>query len=811
MPTHQLRRLAALPSNRWVRLGFVALVLLLVGTSFYTSRLITQQQSFIRDMSRYDVTWQTSQAAYEYARLQIAVGVYLADEASRDADELQLRLDIVLNRTQLLESGEMGGFLVSHPEQRNIVREFRDRLELAQGIIDHISEKGAPGRLLRLLSPMNGPLVQLSAVAHDNSEFQSAKDLDRLERLYSIVTAVLVLLILSSFILVGVMVFRNRLLTLARDSVQTLNDDLQRSRHTLEATMTELQERNAILLDRDRTLHTQNVRFTAALNNMSQALLMVDTDQRLIVANSRFVSLFGLSPAVMRPGTHISRLAGLVRTAGRFGQTLITDVWKEQRRLVNAGLSGLFLCEDHEGRALSVSHRLMAEGGWVTTYEDVTERRQAEAKIQYMAHHDALTNLPNRRTFYERLNGKLARIPTNGASVAVHCIDLDFFKNVNDTLGHPAGDALLEACADRLRSCVRRSDLVARLGGDEFAILQAAATFDSAAELAQRVLHAIAQPYELGGRQAVVGASIGIALDPGGIAAQQLFTNADLALYSAKEGGRNTIRLFEAGMEAAHQARYSIEMDLRAGIQRQELELHYQPILDLGSERVSGYEALVRWRSPSRGLVMPGEFIGIAEATGLIGLIGEWVIRQACFDAANWLSPAKVAVNLSSIQFRTREVITYVRDALSESGLAPDRLELEITESIFLANDEKVLAILHELRELGAKTVLDDFGTGYSSLSYLRNFPFDKIKMDQSFIRDMGSQPDCLAIVDAVCSLAHTLGMRTTAEGVETEEQMQMLQAIGFDEVQGFLLGRPAPNGMIEPNLLQAELIESGP
>jgi diguanylate cyclase (GGDEF)-like protein len=452
----------------------------------------------------------------------------------------------------------------------------------------------------------------------------------------------------------------------------------------------------------------------------------------------------------------------------------------------------------------------MAEG-WVATYEDSTERRQAEAKIQYMAHHDALTNLPNRRTFYERLNGKLARIPTTGVSIAVHCIDLDFFKNVNDTLGHPAGDALLEACADRLRSCVRRGDLVARLGGDEFAILQAAATADSAVELAQRVLHAIAQPYELAGRQAVVGASIGIALDPGGIAAQQLFTNADLALYNAKEGGRNTIRMFEAGMEAAHQARYSIEIDLRTGLQRQELELHYQPIVDLGSERVSGYEALVRWRSPSRGLVMPGEFIGIAEATGLIGLIGEWVIRQACFDAANWLSPVKVAVNLSSMQLRTREVITYIRDALSESGLTPNRLELEITESVFLEHDNKVVAILHELRELGARTVLDDFGTGYSSLSYLRSFPFDKIKMDQSFIRDMGSQPDCLAIVDAVSGLARTLGMTTTAEGVETKEQMDKLRELGFDEVQGYLLGRPAPNDLIEPRAYLARDIHHRP
>ena len=806
MPTLQLRRLAALPSNKWVKLGFVTLVSLLVAISFYTSSLIAQQQSFIRDMSRYDVTWQTSQAAYEYARLQIAAGVYVTDEAHREADELQLRLDIVLNRTQLLTSGEMSGFLVSHPDQRDVVLQFRDRLELAQKIINHISEEGAPGRLLSLLAPMNGLLVQLSAVAHDNSESQSAKDLDRLERLYSIVTTVLVMLILSSFILVGVMLFRNHLLTLARDSVQSLNDDLQRSRNSLEGMMVELRERNEILSDRDRTLHTQNVRFNAALNNMSQALLMVDSEDRLIVANSRFVSLFGLDPTVMRPGTHVSRLAGLVRIAGRFGRALINDVWRKQRQLIDARLSGAILCEDHEGRALSVSHRLMAEGGWVTTYEDATERRQAEAKIQYMAHHDALTNLPNRRTFYERLNGRLTRIPTSGVSIAVHCIDLDFFKNVNDTLGHSAGDALLEACADRLRNCVRSSDLVARLGGDEFAILQAAATPDSAAELAQRVLQTMAQPYELAGRQAVVGASIGIALDPGGIAAQQLFTNADLALYNAKEGGRNTIRMFEAGMEAAHKARYSIEMDLRDGLQRQELELHYQPIFNLGNDRISGYEALVRWRSPSRGLVLPGEFIAIAETTGLIGLIGEWVIRQACFDAANWLNPVKVAVNLSPMQFRTREVITYVRDALSEFGLAPNRLELEITESMFLQNNEGVVATLHELRELGAETVLDDFGTGYSSLSYLRNFPFDKIKMDQSFIRDMDSRPDCLAIIDAVSALARKLGMTTTAEGVETQEQMDRLRELGVDEVQGYLLGRPAPNNLIEARIHSAEM-----
>ena len=430
----------------------------------------------------------------------------------------------------------------------------------------------------------------------------------------------------------------------------------------------------------------------------------------------------------------------------------------------------------------------------LTAVVDITEQRRAEARIAHMAHHDALTDLPNRVLFREKLETTLG-VNRSPDGLAVLCLDLDNFKNVNDTLGHPVGDKLLRAAAERLRSVVREGDLVARLGGDEFAIILGRIERpQQAGALAACLVEAVGAPYEIDGHSVIIGASVGIATAPGdGRASDQLLRNADMALYRAKKEGRGTFRFFEAAMDAQLQARRALELDLRKALPAGEFELHYQPLVDTATEQACGCEALLRWRHPERGLIAPGEFIPLAEEIGLIVPIGEWVLHEACAQATTWPPHIKIAVNLSPTQFRSGNLVETVRSALDASGLPADRLELEITETVLLHENEANLAVLRQLRGLGVHISMDDFGTGYSSLSYLRSFPFDKIKIDQSFVRGLGEDTDCLAIVRAVTGLGRNLGMTTTAEGVETVEQMDRLRAEGCTEVQGYLFSCPIP------------------
>jgi diguanylate cyclase (GGDEF)-like protein len=424
---------------------------------------------------------------------------------------------------------------------------------------------------------------------------------------------------------------------------------------------------------------------------------------------------------------------------------------------------------------------------------DVTERKQAEARIEHMAHHDALTGLPNRVLFHQRLGEALSRIGRGGGHLAVLCLDLDQFKSVNDTLGHPVGDALLKTVAQRLDHCVRDTDMVARLGGDEFAIILPMIDGPHDAEqTASRVIDVLGQPYEIQGHEVVVGASVGIAIAPGdGDAADVLLRNADMALYRAKGDGRGRFNFFEPEMDRRIQLRRTLELDLRKAFHNGEFELYYQPLINLDSGVVSGFEALLRWRHPERGMVSPAEFIPLAEEIGLITPLGEWVLRKACAEAMTWPADVKVAVNLSPVQFKSRNLVQAVVTALAYSRLPATRLELEITESVLLGETDANLAMLHQLRNLGVHISMDDFGTGYSSLSYLRSFPFDKIKIDKSFVRELAERPDCMAIIRAVVGLGTSLGIATTAEGVETQEQLDRLRAEGCTEVQGFLFSPP--------------------
>jgi diguanylate cyclase (GGDEF)-like protein/PAS domain S-box-containing protein len=445
------------------------------------------------------------------------------------------------------------------------------------------------------------------------------------------------------------------------------------------------------------------------------------------------------------------------------------------------------------------SRRLMVSDGEgappyvLGVVDDVTDRKAAEARIAQLAHYDALTNLPNRTLFREQLEKELTFV-RRGAQLAVLYLDLDHFKSINDTLGHPAGDELLKEAAERLRGCLRESDLIARLGGDEFAIVQTQLQNPKDAELlAQRLREAITgTPYDLGGHQTTTDLSIGIALAPGdGTEIDELIKRADMALYGAKAEGRANYRYYEPDMNARMKQRRGLEIDLRSALAHDELELHYQPLINLRTGNIVACEALLRWNHPQRGMISPMEFIPVAEETGLIGAIGEWVLKRACVEAMTWPSHISVAVNVSPVQFRNPALALTVVSVLAETGLPANRLELEITESVLMQNNDTTLATLHQLRDLGARISMDDFGTGYSSLSYLRSFPFDKIKIDRSFINDLSTGDEAVAIVRAILNLASSLKMTTTAEGVETAEQKRLLQATGCDEMQGYLFSRP--------------------
>jgi diguanylate cyclase (GGDEF)-like protein/PAS domain S-box-containing protein len=458
-----------------------------------------------------------------------------------------------------------------------------------------------------------------------------------------------------------------------------------------------------------------------------------------------------------------------------------------------------------EIHVLTFGRRVAFDGrdGYLVAVVDITERRKAEARIAHMAHHDGLTNLPNRDFYQDRLRQALER--SQPKRVAVLCVDLDLFKNVNDAFGHPMGDRLLKAVAERLRAEVRGDNVVARLGGDEFAIvLGSNVSPNEVSDFSDRLIRLLSDRYDIDGCELIVGASIGIALSPGdGDTCEELMRNADMALYRAKADGGGVHRFFEREMDRQAQKRRDMELDLRRAFANGEFELHYQPLVDIASDQISGFEALLRWKHPQKGMISPADFIPVAEDIGLIVALGEWVLREACTEAAKWPDGIKVAVNLSPVQFRSRNLVQAVISALAHSGLSPLRLELEITESVFLAETEANLAILHQLRELGVSISMDDFGTGYSSLSYLRSFPFDKIKIDRSFVKDLAEGSDCVAIVRAISSLGRSLNITTTAEGVETVDQLDWLRSEGCNQVQGFLFSAAKPAAEIEQLLFK--------
>jgi len=554
----------------------------------------------------------------------------------------------------------------------------------------------------------------------------------------------------------------------------------------------------------NQEISLQNLRFDAAIENMAVGLCMFDGQKRLVVWNDRYAELYRLTQELLKVGTpHEAIIADRISRGILKGETsgpAIETKIAELGRLPSDARSSR-VDEFADGRLMLVTRQPMKDGGWVATHEDITERRRAEAEIAYLAHHDALTGLANRAVFIEKLHEAGKRCERQSGWFTVLLLDLDKFKAVNDTLGHIAGDQLLVEVARRLKSSVRESDVLARLGGDEFAVIQEGGPnqYEGAAALALKIIEAITRPFDLNGREAMVGTSIGIALAPEhGKAPGELLKSADLALYDAKANGRNIFRVFRAEMLEAIRSRKAAESELRDAIERDEFVLHYQPVVDVKTRRLCGVEALVRWRHPAKGFIPPDQFIPLAESTGLIVPLGEWILRRACADAVSWPADIRVAINVSAVQISKGNLHGVVLSALVETGLSPGRLELEITETALLENQEAHLATIRQLKNLGISLALDDFGTGYSSVNYLTNFPFDKIKIDQSFTRGVLHRRDCAAAVSAVLALAQGLDIVTTAEGVETEAQFEYMRNAGVNLVQGYLFGRPAPVAQLD-------------
>jgi len=563
--------------------------------------------------------------------------------------------------------------------------------------------------------------------------------------------------------------------------------------------VTEQRRQEKLIKEKAAELEIINDRFDAALSNMSQGISMFDGHRRLVVWNARYGEIYQLPQTLLKVGTAQEDIADDIVSRGiARGRSAASD---HEHGDADAGghptdRSSSRIEELTDGRVILLSRQPLSDGGWLTTHEDITERRRAEEEIIHLARHDPLTGLANRAEFNARLEEATKRLKRNGGAIAVMMLDLDKFKAVNDTLGHPAGDQLLVEVARRLKCSIRETDVLARLGGDEFAIIQesAANQHEAGIALALRIINAICQPFDLSGQQASVGTSIGIALAPQhGSDPEELLKRADLALYNVKAGGRNDFRIFQSEMLEVVHSQQSAESELRDAIARDEFELHYQPQVDAKTRQICGVEALVRWRHPTKGLVPPNEFIPLAESTGLIVPLGQWVLQQACKDATAWPAKIKVAVNLSAVQFKKGNLFDVILCTLVESGLAPDRLELEITETALLENQGAHLATIRQLKNLGISLALDDFGTGHSSINYLTIFPFDKIKIDKSFTQGVLRRRDHKAVVASTLALAQGLGIVTTAEGVETEEQFEYMRAAGVDLVQGYLFGRPVP------------------
>lgn len=632
------------------RLIAVIICLSLAATA-YMAYAITQRQAALHDVSRDIDSWSVSQTLSDYMRLEHELAQYQLGSPGVSADDLRLRVDIMLGRLDQLKEGSLGRFMQQSAARAKLLTDLHDALwALDKGLdapppVDFHVELQRLGRL-------DAPMARLAArVIAANTAQIGAQERD-LQKLHLFYSALAGSLILCGIALILMLLRKNRLLRRAQSDMNQLVDDL--------------------------------------------------------------------------------RIAS-------------------------------------------------------------TEMLEQSNQMAHLANHDYLTGLANRMLFRQELDSRLQAAANGGASVAVFFLDLDGFKDVNDTLGHDVGDVLLEEVGARLKYSTTEADLVCRLGGDEFSVLSTASSQEQALEQAQGLIAEMSDPYIISGRAINVGVSVGICLTRGELESDTVLKQADLALYEAKRLGRGRACVFRQELQTRFLGRKSLEADLRRALIKEEFEVHYQAQIDARTGLICGYEALLRWNHPTRGRVLPSDFIPVAEETGLINAIGDWVLRTACREAAKWKQPLRIAVNLSPIQFRNRTLPLSVRQALDESGLAPGRLELEITESTLLDHGELTQEALISFKQSGVQIAMDDFGTGYSSLGTLRRFQFNRIKIDQSFTRDVPGRRDAVAIITLVIGVARSLGIETTAEGVETEEQLEHLKLLGCDQIQGYLIGRPGP------------------
>ncbi|MGA2492925.1 MAG: EAL domain-containing protein [Roseiarcus sp.] len=546
--------------------------------------------------------------------------------------------------------------------------------------------------------------------------------------------------------------------------------------------LADAQAREAI----QRQVAVQYKRFNNAMDNIVQGLAMYDRNNSLVACNKRYAEIYGLPDELTGPGVTRAQIFAYRGDRG-FGKALSEPIEEPDGSL-------LTISKLSDGRIIAQRKKKLADGGWVSTHEDVTVRHRAEEKVQELARSDALTGLLNRIEFKQRLEQCLAEARRRIAKFAVLYLDLDHFKGVNDTLGHPFGDKLLQEVTARIKAVTREGDTIARLGGDEFAIIQRVSYVPrDVVRLAERLIASIGKAYTIDGNDIEIGASIGISVAPDdSVDCDELIRNADMALYHAKTS-RGSYSFFKPAMDEQVRSRRKMENDLRAALAEEQFELHFQPVVSVADRQVKSFEALLRWNHPERGAVPPSEFIPVAEENGLIVPIGEWVLRGACQEAAKWPAHIKVAVNVSVVQLKSPGILQTISEAIEAAGIEGSRLIVEVTESVMITDAELAISMLHTIRDMGSVIAMDDFGTGYSSLSYLRRFPFDKIKIDQSFVSELGQREDSVAIVRAATGLAKALGMEAVAEGVETEEQFARVAIEGCAEAQGYLISRPMP------------------
>jgi diguanylate cyclase (GGDEF)-like protein len=752
----------------------VVIICCFIVAVVYVSLVIFERQTALEKVSRYNAAWTITQAQAEFLRLENAIADYAIEQGDAKFDEVVLRLDIMFSRVDTFEDADttpqgaersLLKFIESDQLNQQAVAHLRRSLDELDGSLKSRGPAFDAAGALSLLKPLDAEMTALASRAASYGGDRAAEDRDEFARLHLAFSGLALALILCGITLMILLMVQNRLLRRAHDKLGRTATRLTSTYHALSL---------------------QNQRFDAALNSMSQALCTCNGVGEVGVANEQFAALLGLS--ALETGVLLEELIASQPSS------VLEPVFRQQLPLIRGRCKGSFTAQGSDGRSFLVSHEPLADGGWLATYVDVSERQRAEAEILHMAHHDSLTGLPNRICLQQKLQARVSDCKDPHEHISILVLDLDGFKEVNDTAGHHVGDDVLRSVADRLLEVSQAGGDVARLGGDEFAVLLPSRTIREVEAYADTALEALSAPYTVGGRQFVLSASIGIAREVmSACNPSRLLVHADLAMYSAKELGKGRAVFFDPSMETQLQSRKIMEADLREAVDRGELEVFYQPLIETHTRKLQGYEALLRWKRGHISYISPAEFIPMAENIGLIDTLGEWVLRAACKDALGWRSDITLAVNLSPLQFRTGRIVQNTVKVLSESGLPPQRLEFEITESVLLDASASTIETLHQLKQLGIQIALDDFGTGYSSLSYLSSFPFDKIKIDRSFINDLNPLSSDTAVVELVVDLGKKLGIRTTAEGVETEAQLKRLQEIGCTQVQGYLFSAPKP------------------